>query len=687
MASPSVVTHPNERVLLERLNRLIAEVSASNAFQRDRLDGVVLHSIDDLRQIRPIGKADLLRDQQAHPPFGRNLTYPRECYVHLHQTSGSSGSTLRILDTQEDWAWWRTCLRDVFTAAGVGPSDLVALAYSFGPYIQFWASFEGAGAAGASRIALGGMDSVQRLETIREYGATTLACTPSYAVRLARVAYQKGLGDALSSVTKIICTGEPGASLPAVRSQIETLWEARCLDHAGLSEVGAFGYPCAEGGGVHINEREFVAEIVAPGSDEPVGPGEVGELIVTAIGRTGFPAIRYRTGDVVECREDSCPAGHAGRWLPGGILGRTDDMVVIRGMNVFPSAIEQVLREFDELGEFRITFYTEPAAMDEVKVEVELATPNQGRAIQARLRTRLGLRVRIVPLQPGILTAPRDKAHRVIDLRETSRRRSSRDGTAMSRSVGGAEAPASPSTSHTVAERIRRFIADEGRQPGDRLGREEDLAHEFGVSRPTLREALRLLSSEHLVRASKGPGGGIFVAATPEQGIGLSVSAAVVTMLNAQSIGLDELLETRMLVEIPLAGLAAARATEHDLVGLRALVDDVNAAATDHARTLEADARLHHLIAKIADNRLAGALTGWIADVLQPRLAAVIEPAVVVSVIADQHRDLLEAIARGDPAAAERAMREHLVYLRDVTTAIEQSAATEVVVQDDERPA
>jgi GntR family transcriptional repressor for pyruvate dehydrogenase complex len=247
---------------------------------------------------------------------------------------------------------------------------------------------------------------------------------------------------------------------------------------------------------------------------------------------------------------------------------------------------------------------------------------------------------------------------------------------------GGADAATAPSISHAVAGRIRSFVARHRLQPGDRLGREEDLAREFGVSRPTLREALRLLSSEHLVRASKGPGGGIFVAATPEEGIGRSVSATVATMLDARSIGLDELLETRLLLEIPLAGLAAARASEDDVAVLGALVEEVNAAADDHARTIEVDARLHDLIAQIADNRLAGALTGWIVEVLQPRLAAVIEPAVVVSVIADQHRDLLEAIARGDPVAAERAMREHLVYLRDVVSAVEQSGPTQARAPD-----
>ncbi|MBV9796755.1 MAG: FadR family transcriptional regulator [Solirubrobacterales bacterium] len=254
------------------------------------------------------------------------------------------------------------------------------------------------------------------------------------------------------------------------------------------------------------------------------------------------------------------------------------------------------------------------------------------------------------------------------------------------------DAPGLSSTSEAVAERIRSLVVAERLEPGERLGREEDLAREFGVSRPTLREALRLLSSEHLVRASKGPGGGIFVAATPEQGIGLSVSAAVATMLDAQSIDLDELLETRLLLEVPLAGLAAQRAGEDDLNELRAFTDEINAAGRDLARITELDARLHHLIAQIADNRLAGAFTRWIVDVLQPRLAAVIEPAVVESMIADQHRGLLEAIMRSDPVAAERAMREHLVYLRDLVSAVEQSRAerstdrAETTVPDLEQP-
>ena len=216
---------------------------------------------------------------------------------------------------------------------------------------------------------------------------------------------------------RVVCTGEPGASIPSVRRQIQLGWGARCHDHAGLSEVGSFGYPCDGCGGMHLREDEFIAEIVDPGTGDPVADGATGELVVTALGRTGFPVIRYRTGDVVERHAEPCASGHPGRWLPQGILGRTDDMVVIRGMNVFPSAIEQILREFEGAGEFRITFYSEPTAMDEVKLEVELTRPLEARAIQAQLRQTLGLRVRIVPLKRGILPTQIGKARRVADLR------------------------------------------------------------------------------------------------------------------------------------------------------------------------------------------------------------------------------------------------------------------------------
>jgi phenylacetate-CoA ligase len=404
---------------IRRLSALLEQVVEGNAFQRGRLGDVRLETADDLAALPTTTREELLADQAAHPPFGTNLSFGLERYTHLHQTSGSTGATLRVLDTAEDWAWWRAQIGRVLTASEIGPGDRVALAYSFGPYVQFWASYEGAQEAGALVIPLGGMDSVQRLETMREYGATALLCTPSYALHLARVAAEQGLEGVLEPVQRVVCTGEPGASMPAVRDRIESAWGARCLDHAGASEVGSFAYPCATHGGLHMFEDEFICELLDPATGAPVGEGEPGELVISALGRVGFPVIRYRTGDMIERNSSGCPAGHPGMWLPQGILGRADDMVVIRGMNVFPSAIEEILRRSSGIGEFAITFYNDPHAMDEVKVEVELAQPREAREIQARLRQSLGLRVRIVPVKPGILPTYAGKARRVHDLRAT----------------------------------------------------------------------------------------------------------------------------------------------------------------------------------------------------------------------------------------------------------------------------
>jgi phenylacetate-CoA ligase len=402
---------------LGRLNALLGQVVQTNAFQRERLDVTELGDLKGLAALPLTHKDDLLADQAANPPFGTNLTYELGRYTHLHQTSGTSGATLRVLDTREDWDWWTHALARVLGATGIGAGDRVVLAYSFGPYIPFWATYAGVGAVGAMVVPLGGMDSVQRLQTMRDYEATALACTPSYALHLAQVAHRNGLNDALASVQRVVCTGEPGGSLPAVRDRIESEWGARCFDHAGLTEVGSFAYPCAAAGGLHLAEDEFICELLDPHDGAPVPPGAAGELVVTALGRVGFPVIRYATGDVVDHHTEPCPASHAGRWLPRGILGRTDDMVVIRGMNVFPSAIEQILRESQGVGEFRITFYTDPRAMDEIKIEVELSQPLEARAIQGRMRQRLGLRVRLVPVRPGILPAQLGKARRVEDLR------------------------------------------------------------------------------------------------------------------------------------------------------------------------------------------------------------------------------------------------------------------------------
>jgi phenylacetate-CoA ligase len=400
----------------DRAGELLDLVLERNPFQRARVEALGLDRKPALAELPPLEKHDLVLDQQRNPPFGTNLTHPLERYTQLHQTSGTIGPPLRVLDTAEDWAWWRSLFADTLAVTGVRPGDRVALAFSFGPHVQFWAAKAGLEEVGAMAIPLGGMTSAQRLQTIAEVEATALMCTPTYALRLCEVATEERLEHALASVERVICTGEPGASLPAVRGRIEDSLGARCYDHAGLTEAGPFGYPCTEGGGLHVYEDDFICEILDDAL-RPVKLGGRGELVLTPLRRTGFPVLRYRTGDVVVRAEDHCPAGHRHRWLPGGIVGRTDDMVVIRGMNVYPSSIEEAVRGVRGAGEFRITFYSERSGMDEVKLEVELPAGSEARELQELMRQRLGLRVRVVPVAAGVLPRREGKTRRVVDER------------------------------------------------------------------------------------------------------------------------------------------------------------------------------------------------------------------------------------------------------------------------------
>jgi phenylacetate-CoA ligase len=403
-------------VATDRLQELLELVLERNPFHQARLAHLDLGARPRLTDLPFLHKRELVEDQERHPPFGTNLTFPLDRYTQIWQTSGTTGPPLRVLDTADDWNWWRELFAHTLTVAGVSPGDRVALAFSFGPHVQFWAAQQGLQQLGAMAVPLGGMTSLQRLQTIAEIEATAVWCTPTYALRLLEVAVQERLDSALESVRRVICTGEPGASLPAVRLRIEDGFAAQCIDHAGLTEVGPFGYPCPAGHGLHVLEREFVCEIL-DGQTRPVPAGARGELVITPLRRFGFPVLRYRTGDIVVNTDERCPAGHDDRWLPGGILGRTDDMVVIRGMNVYPSTIEEAVRRVSGSGEFRITFYSEPSGMDEIKLEVELDEGGGARRLQDIIRQQLGLRVRIVPVAPGTLPRMAGKSRRVVDER------------------------------------------------------------------------------------------------------------------------------------------------------------------------------------------------------------------------------------------------------------------------------
>lgn len=226
-------------------------------------------------------------------------------------------------------------------------------------------------------------------------------------------------------------------------------------------------------------------------------------------------------------------------------------------------------------------------------------------------------------------------------------------------------------SSEQIAKEIRRYIAQQGLRPNERLGTENQLATEFGVSRPTLREALRLLASSHLIRATRGPGGGVFVESTQNEGIGRNLSESIATMIETDSVSLRELVEARIHLEVPLAGLAAQNATEETAVELEAAIAEAegNHPASDEFRL--ADARFHRVVARTSGNELLRAFTSWTLDVLQPQLIARIGDTIDGDEILRQHGDIVRAIRRRQTTAAQSAMRRHLEYVLARIRAVE----------------
>jgi phenylacetate-CoA ligase len=413
---------------LARFQRLLVELWDGNRFYRAKLSQAGLEAPEEVGDFQsyqrlPFTRKDeLAADQREQPPFGTNLTYPLERYTKLHQTSGTSGGRpIRWLDTPESWQWWSTCWGYVYRGAGVGPGDRVFLAFSFGPFIGFWSAYEGAGTVGALTVPGGGQDTAQRIQTLLDNQATVLVCTPTYALRLVEVAREQGLDLTSSAVRVAIHAGEPGASIPATRRQIESAWGARCFDHTGLTEVGATGFTCSAQAGVHLIESEFIFEVVDPASGKPVAAGQQGELVVSNLGRAGMPVLRYRTGDLVELDDRPCGCGRTFARLWGGVLGRADDMIVVRGVNVFPSSIEDILREFADVQEFRLEVL-ERDRMAELRVLVEPAPGADGAGLAARvageIRRRLLLRVDCLPVEVGSLPRFELKARRLVRLQE-----------------------------------------------------------------------------------------------------------------------------------------------------------------------------------------------------------------------------------------------------------------------------
>ena len=395
-----------------RLRELMRAVVPANPFWTAKFSAAGcepgdFNSLHEFYRLPPTTKDELVADQLANPPYGTNLTDSLTQFCRLHQTSGTTSTPLRWLDTHESWHWVTECWEEIFAITLTTAQDVIAFPFSFGPFLGFWAAFDAASRMGALCLPAGGLTSQARLQMIEDNRATVVCCTPTYALRLAEVAAKEGIDLSQNTVRSIIVAGEPGGSVGSTRSAIEKSWGARVFDHWGMTEVGPLAVECPENpGGLHVLETECIAEILDPTTQRAVPAGTEGELVITNLGRTGSPLFRYRTGDLVVADTQPCPCGRHLLRLKGGVLGRLDDMVTIRGNNVFPSSIEGILREFPEIAEYRIDVETR-RSMQHVKITIEPQAEAQSATLLENvgrtIRDRLHFQAEIAAAAPGQL--------------------------------------------------------------------------------------------------------------------------------------------------------------------------------------------------------------------------------------------------------------------------------------------
>ena len=360
-------------------------------------------------------KSELADDQLTTPPYGTNQTCERSEYSRLHQTSGTTtGKPLRWLDTPSDWQWLLSCWDWIFPKIGITRSDVAFFPFSFGPFLGFWTGFEALTRHGGLCLPGGGMSSTTRLRFALEHNVTVMFATPTYAMHLIEVAAKEGIDIANSSVRTIVVAGEPGGGIESTRARIEAGWGAKVYDHYGMTEVGPVAaQTCDDDTGLTVNDTAFYTEVIEPGGHNATAAGEIGELVVSNLGRWGSPAIRYRTGDLVRAPEP----GRTTTVLRGGILGRVDDMIYVRGNNIFPSSIESIIRRFDRVVEYRLRVERSGSLAD-LRIEIEPVPGVDGssisHAVAKAIQDELLFRVEVFAVEPGTLPRHEMKAKRLI---------------------------------------------------------------------------------------------------------------------------------------------------------------------------------------------------------------------------------------------------------------------------------
>jgi phenylacetate-CoA ligase len=428
----TLARQPLEALQLAKLRRQVAWAADRSPWFKRTLEGVDpdrLVSLSDLRGLPMLTREDWMNSQAEHPPYGELPAIGGEGAIRIHTTSGTTGRMpLRALDSRKDWAWIAEMWAYGIWGCGIRPVDTAYIAFGYGSFIGFWGLHYAMEKMGVLNVPGGAQPTDARVRQIIDFGATVVASTPTYALRLAQEASVLGIDLPASGVERLILSGEPAGSIPQTKALIEEQWGAKAYDTAGMTEIGTIMvFECDhQPGGTHIIEDHVIEEVIDPVTLEPVAYGERGERVVTSFGRGAIPLIRYRTGDLV-CKVPAsrCTCGRGFDIYEGGILGRVDDMKIIRGTNVYPRAIEAIVREFSEVDEFQ-TVITREGVRDEITLRVELKpdwNADGWDGLSEDLRKRLalaheGLNFRIERADAGELPRFELKAKRTVDKRD-----------------------------------------------------------------------------------------------------------------------------------------------------------------------------------------------------------------------------------------------------------------------------
>ncbi len=434
--NPKMETLPREDLRglqAKKLRAIVARAYARSPFHRRLLDAAKvtaakIRRYEDVRRLPFTTREEWMKCQEGAPPFGDMLANDPEDAVRYHMTSGTTGRTpLRVLDARVDWKWIAECWCYAFHGFGVRKNDIVFFAFSYGTFIGFWGAHYGVEKMGCLVLPSGGMLTPNRVKLIDDMKATVVCATPTYALRLAQEARDQKVDVVSGPVRRVIVSGEPGGSIPATKRMLEAQWGAKVCDTAGMTELGTImTFECDhQPGGTHVIEDHFIEEVIDPRTGKEVPYGVRGERVVTSLGRGMVPLFRYRTGDlVVKVPHEKCTCGRTFDIFEGGLLGRVDDMLLVRGTNVYPRAVEAIVREYAAVDEFQIHLGTVEGIRDEITVRCEVRAGQEAEWESARKalaedlrRNHEGLAFEVEKVATGALPRFELKAKRVKDER------------------------------------------------------------------------------------------------------------------------------------------------------------------------------------------------------------------------------------------------------------------------------